>query len=92
MKVPGGIKTNSMPRELRKTFSEAEISRGDRILSMKMMKNKVNNLPDSFKVFLMTIPSLSFINEFTFNSLTITKNQFKVNLPSSYAMMVWEIS
>jgi len=50
MKVPAGIKTNSMPRELRKTFSEAEIGEADRVLRMKMTKNKVTTQVDRLKV------------------------------------------
>jgi len=48
MYVPDGIKTNSIPREFRKTFSEAEIEAGDRVLNVKIMKNRMNNFPNPF--------------------------------------------
>ncbi len=58
MKVPAGIKTNSIPRELIKVFSRARIRRGSKRFSMMMINDRMHDFPDFFGMFFMTIPSL----------------------------------
>ena len=60
MKVPAGIKTNSMPRELRKTFSKARIRRGREVVRMiKAAKNRMNKVFCLLIILSMALPSLS---------------------------------
>ncbi len=56
VKLPAGIKTNSIPRELVKAFSKAKAGRPRRRLDIRINENRMDNLDDLPRVLSIIMP------------------------------------
>ena len=59
VKLPAGIKTNPIPRELVKAFSVAKAGRSRRRLDIRINENRMDNLDDFLPVFSIAMSSFS---------------------------------